>query len=217
MRKQITAFFAAASLLSCAAATAQDNEDIYAEDEPLLLFEITPFGGFRGGGNFDVQGSNQDVDLKSDNSLSLGLAYRIDHGQQYELFYGRQETKLDSGSPFGQLDLNVEYLHLGGTVVTNDERRVAPYIVGGLGVTRFTNDTSDSEETNFSLNVGAGLRIPFNPHFSLRLEARGFLTFMDTQSQIFCATGSFGGACAIRGSGDAFFQYDVMAGAAFAF
>jgi opacity protein-like surface antigen len=212
----LSAFFAATSLLGSVAASAQ-NEDIYDDEEPFMLFEITPFGGFRGGGNFDVQGSNQDVDLKSDNSLSLGLGYRIDAGQQYELFYGRQETQLDGNSPFGQLDLNVEYLHIGGTVVTNDERRVAPYIVGGLGVTRFTNDTADSEETNFSINVGAGLRIPFNPHLSLRLEARGFLTFMDTQSQIFCASGSFGGACAIRGSGDAFFQYDVMAGAAFAF
>jgi opacity protein-like surface antigen len=217
MRKHLYSFFAITSLLASASALAQDN-DAYEEEDPYLAFEITPFGGFRGGGNFDVANSSGDVDVESKNSFSLGLAYRIDAGQQYEFLYSRQETQLESNPTFGQLDLNVEYLHLGGTVITNEERRVKPYIAGGLGVTRFTSDTAgSSEETNFSLNFGAGLRIPFNDHFSLRLEARGYLTFLDTQSAIFCASGSSGGACAIRGSGDAFFQYDVMAGFGIAF
>jgi hypothetical protein len=51
----------------------------------------------------------------------------------------------------------------------------------------------------------------------LKFEARGYLTFIDTQSSIFCASGSFGGVCSIRAKGSTFTQFDLLAGAAFAF
>jgi hypothetical protein len=40
---------------------------------------------------------------------------------------------------------------------------------------------------------------------------------VNSQSGFFCASGSFGGVCAVRVKGDSFFQYEVLAGAAFAF
>jgi opacity protein-like surface antigen len=221
MRTMLCSVFVAASLLgAAAAASAQDEQDnsYYQPDKPLMQFEIAPFVGYRGGGRFDIRNSNQNIDVDPDNSMSLVLGWKIDPTEQYELLYARQETNLESISPFGPVDLDIEYLHIGGSVITNDERRVLPYITGGLGVTRFKPDVpSIDEEVHFSLNVGGGLRVPFNDHFSLRLEARGYVTFVDTNTAIFCVSGSNGGLCNIRGRGKTFFQYDAMLGAAFTF
>jgi opacity protein-like surface antigen len=221
MRTKFCSLFVSASLLGTAAvASAQDGQnDAYMSDSPPeMRFEITPLGGFQGGGRFDIQNSNQNADVDSHNMYGIALGLRNDPTEQYELLYTRQETNLENNPQFGPLNLNIEYLHVGGTVVTNDERRVQPYIAGGLGVTRFNTDLPNvNEETHFSINFGGGLRVPFNPHFSLRLEARGFLSFVDTNTAIFCASGSNGGFCNIRGRGNTFFQYNVLAGAAFAF
>lgn len=221
MRTKLCSLFVLASLLGgAAAANAQDDgDDMYAPDgPPLQEFEIAAFGGYRMGGGFDIRNSTQDVDLDAHNSLALALDWRIDHNSAYELFYGRQQTNLEDDSPFGPIDLDVEYLHLGGTVITNDERRLHPYILGGLGVTRFKPDVPGvDDETHFSLNVGGGLRVPFNEHFALRFEARGYVTFVDAETRIFCLSDSQGGLCNIRGSGNTFFQYDVLAGVAVSF
>jgi len=221
MRTKFCSVWVAATLLgAAAAASAQsaDDNSYYQPDTPLQEFEIAPFFGYRGGGRFDVNASDQNIDLDSDNSLGLILGWRIATTEQYELLYSRQETSLESSSPFGPVDLDVEYLHIGGSVITNEDRRAQPYITGGLGITRFKADVPGiDEENHFSLNVGGGLRVPFNDHFSLRFEARGFVTFVDTNTAIFCVSGSNGGLCNIRGNGNAFFQYDLMAGAAFSF
>jgi opacity protein-like surface antigen len=221
MRTKLCSVFLTASLLgAAAAASAQDSQDnsYYQPDKPLYPFEIAPFAGYRGGGRFDVRNSKQNIDVDPDNSMSLVLGWKISPGEQYELLYSRQESSLESNSPFGPVDLNIEYLQIGGSVITNDERRVLPYITGGLGVTRFSPDMpSVNDEVHFSLNFGGGLRMPFNDHFSLRLEARGYVTFVDTNTAIFCVSGSNGGLCNVRGRGNAFFQYDAMLGAAFTF
>jgi hypothetical protein len=203
----------------CTVAAAQ-NEYEY-EDEWTPTIEIAPFAGYRMGGSFEVTDIDRDIDLDDSSSYALALDFPIDSISAYELFYGRQESTLGDDSPFGLLDVDVEYLHIGGTLVVNEEpRRLIPYIMGGLGVTRFTPDSSipnAEDDTRFSLHLGGGARLPFGDHFSLRFEGRAFLTFVDTDSAVFCASGDFGGVCRIRASSDTFFQFEVMAGAAFAF
>jgi opacity protein-like surface antigen len=183
---------------------------------PATLYEVTPFIGYRMGGDFDIANSNQDANLADHGSFALAFDLRRDDWSQYELIYARQESRLEDTSPLAPLDVNVEYLHLGGTLGVNDELPLLPYIVGSLGVTRFTLD-SGTDDTRLSFSLGGGVRVPVTPRFNLRLEARGFLTLIDTDSSVFCASGSFGGACAIRAKGSTFTQFEIMAGAAFAF
>src|SRR5262249_3910918 len=119
-------------------------------------------------------------------------------------------------SPLAPLDVNVEYLHLGGTLGVNDEMILKPYIVGSLGITRVRLQ-SGTDDTRFSVSLGGGLRVPITPRFGLRLEARGLLTLIGTKSAVFCASGSFGGVCSIRAKGWTFTQFELLAGAAFEF
>jgi opacity protein-like surface antigen len=197
---------------------AEGDDEEREQAGPTTRFEVTPFVGFRMGGSFKVDGSDQDADLDDHGSFALALNLRRDEESQYELYYSRQETHLEPDSPLGPLGIDVEYLHLGGTLDVNDELLLKPYVVGGLGLTRLTPEPGRvSDNTRFSVSLGAGFRVPVSQHFSVRLEARGFLTFVDTDSSVFCSSSSAGGFCSIRSSGSTFIQYELLAGAAFAF
>lgn len=189
-----------------------------AKDEPPSRFEITPFAGLRLGGHFKLEDPSRKLDVDESGTLALALNLRIDEISQYELFYGRQSTSLERDPLLGQVDVDVEYLHLGGTVAMEGERRVIPYMVGGLGVTRFSPDPGDaSDKTRFSLSLGGGVKVPLSQRFALRLEGRGYLTFVDTDTSFFCRSDEDGALCRIRGNGSTFIQYEVLAGATFAF
>jgi opacity protein-like surface antigen len=185
-------------------------------------WEVTPFVGYRMGGDFDLDGSPAASKVDLDDHGSFGLAVNLfssgDKSESYELFYSRQKASVAKNSPLAPFDLNVEYLHLGGTLNFNDELPVRPYIAGGLGLTRFSPQTGNGgDDSRFSLSLGAGVKLPVTKRFNVRLEARGFLTLVNSQSAFFCASGTQGGVCAIRVKGDSFIQYELLAGAAFAF
>jgi hypothetical protein len=145
------------------------------------------------------------------------LDVRADQGSQYELFYSREATDLRGDTGIPRTDVTVEYLHLGGTLLINDEPRVKPYAVGGLGITRFTPGENGNTDTRFSVDLGLGLRWPVTKHFSLRLEARGFVTLMNPDTAVFCRSDQNGLLCRFHGNGHAFAQGEFLAGAAFAF
>jgi opacity protein-like surface antigen len=185
-------------------------------------WEVTPFVSYRGGGNFDLKGSPNATDVDLDDHGAFGLAVNLflggDKTESYELFYSRQQTNVAKNSPLAPFDLNVEYLHIGGTLNLNDELPVRPYIAGGLGLTRFSPQTGNGgDDSRFSLSLGAGLKLPVTKNFSVRLEGRGFLTLVNSDSAFLCASDTSGGTCAIRVKGESFIQYELLAGAAFAF
>jgi opacity protein-like surface antigen len=194
------------------------NADPADDSEGFYYWEVTPFVGYRLGGDFEIAGTEADADLDDDRSFGIAITLAIDNYSAYELLYSRQEASFASASPVAPLDLDVEYLHLGGTLLVNDELPVGPYIAGGLGITRLSPQSGGgSNDTRFSLSLGAGVKLPVSRSFSVRLEARGYVTFVDTDTSFFCASGSQGGICAIQSSGDAFIQYELLAGVSFAF
>jgi opacity protein-like surface antigen len=180
-------------------------------------FQITPFVGYRVGGNFELADTGESVKVEDHASLALALDMRGADWSQYELFYGRQATTLNGGS-FAPTRVKVEYLHVGGTVALSEEQRVQPYLAGGLGVARLTPDAANgNDDTRFSISLALGLRMPLSQHFALRLEGRGFLTPVNTDSAIFCHSDQSGGLCEVRATGSLFFQFDFLAGATFTF
>ncbi len=184
-------------------------------------FEVTPFAGMRFGGDFNLKEPfSGKLDLDAAGTYGLAFNLRIDEVSQYEIFWGHQSTNLDRDVLLGSVDIDVDYLHIGGTVETpmETQRRVIPYFVGGLGATRFNLDASEArDKTRFSLSLGGGVKVPFNERFALRLEARGYLTFIDTDTSFFCRSDDGDASCRIQGSGSTFLQYELLAGAAFAF
>ena len=179
-------------------------------------FEITPFIGYMGGGNFEDPLDGSDRNLKEDTVFGLFADIVADTPERhYELLFSSQSSTVKGAIP---LDLDVQYLHIGGTVGYTDNPRVTPYFGATVGATRFSPDAPGmDDETKPSLSLGGGMKIPITDHIGLRFDARAFVTLLDSDSQIFCvSTGDFAG-CRIRAQSDAFVQYAASLGITAAF
>ncbi len=190
-----------------------------AAEKPLPYgsFEVAPFIGYQLGGNFKDLDTGQHYNLNDHAAFALALDAPADYSSQYELFYSRQNTQLTGGGAV-PIDVRVEYLHLGGTIPLDDNPRARPYLAGGLGATRFTpNSDQGHDHTAFSFSLALGLRAPLTRHLMVRAEARGLLSFMNTDTAIFCGSGQVGAACRITASGSGQFQVAFLAGLAYQF
>ena len=181
--------------------------------------EIVPYAGFRTGGDFEFEDVQQHAHVDSQGSLALALNLDIDANSQYQVYFSRQATRIEPNPATpGGTDLDIAYLHFGGTLTPDTSLPLKPYLVGTLGATWFSPDAvGANDSTQLSISLGGGLRIPVRPRFNLLLEARGFVTFLSDNTAFFCSSGSAGGACQLRGNGTIFFQYELLAGAAFRF
>jgi hypothetical protein len=179
--------------------------------------EITPYAGYAIGGNFtdNITGANLDVKEGGNFGLVLGLPDTPE--TQYELFYGFQRTKVTGAGTFGGetlFDLDIHYLHLGGTYLFTGDK-VRPFLSGGLGATHFVPHGSGlNQKTYFSLSLGGGVKIPISGHVGLRFEGRGFMTILPDTTEIFCVS-SGGAACNVKVQGDVLGQLLLMAGITF--
>ena len=181
-------------------------------------FEISPFAGYRVGGSLTELSTQQTVNLNAHGSFALALDFKADPESQYEVFYSQQSTAVQ-GVGFAPVSLKIQYLHIGGTLRLDDTQpRVQPYLAGGLGFTRLAPDSEvGQEDTRFSMSLALGLRLPVSQRVRLRLEARGYATFISSDTAIFCRSDQSGASCQLTAKGSAFFQFDFLAGFSFAF
>ena len=179
--------------------------------------EITPYVGYAIGGSFTDNATGADLDVQEGGSYGLVLDLPDTPETQYELFYGLQRTKVTGGGTFGGetlFDLDIHYLHLGGTYLFTGEK-VRPFLSGGLGATHFVPHGSGLDrKTYFSVSLGGGVKIPISGHVGLRLEGRGFMTILPDSTEIFCVS-SGGAACNVKVQGDVLGQVLLMAGITF--
>lgn len=209
MRAFTLAALAASTLLVTLHASPVASQEV--QRPPI---EIMPFGGFRIGGEFEDVETGRETDVDEAASYGFTLRLRPSAENEWELLYSQQATETEGTTDAPALDLDIQYLHIGGTYFPS-EYSYAPYVIGGLGVTRLVPGPSDlDDETAFSMSLGLGMRFPVAEHFALRLEGRAYATFLDTDSAIFCASNG-GGVCAIRASSTMFLQFEAVLGFAF--
>jgi len=184
-------------------------------------FEVAPFGGYRIGGQFDLeddQGTElRSVDLDNDFSWGLGLALYRDPDAYYELLYSTQTTQVDDSDPgLRGVDLTTEYFQFGGTLIFDYEPWLQPYLSVTVGFTRFDADGFGSEY-ELSGSLGLGVRIPVSQRASFLLGVRGYGTLVESDTEFLCS--SVGGAanCLVQSSGDVFLQGEATVGIALTF
>ena len=183
-----------------------------AADE-LPLFQIGLHGGYRMGGGLEDSDTGEDRDFDDSSSFAIALEMRYGPGDDrfYQLWYSRQATNVDDG--VDDFDADIEYLHIGGTLPFGGWEHAQPYFAAGIGATRFSASIPDAEDnTRFSGSMAFGLEIPLATHAAIRLEARGYLTAVDTETSFFCRSDDGEGACRIIASGSAIFQGEALAG-----
>ena len=184
-----------------------------AHAEDMTQFQVGLNGGYRMGGSLEdeVTGDDRDLDEASSFAVSLELRYRHGDDRFYQLWYSHQASSINDGT--ASHDVDVEYLHLGGTLPFGGWEHAQPYFAAGLGATRFSSSAPGADDvTRFSGSMAFGLEVPLAKNAAIRLEARGYATFVDTSTSFFCKSDNGDGVCRIVASGSTILQAEALAG-----
>lgn len=201
----------AATLISVTSTTVSAAE----QADPNTI-EITPFFGLIAGGEFEEPTSGGELDIEEDTSYGIFVNVMADVPErQYELLYAKQATSIEAAAP---IDLDMEYLQIGGHVAYPQSRYVVPYFGVTVGAARLSPDLAGlDDETKVSFSVGGGIRFPITKHFGIRFDTRAFITLLEDDSQIFCVSEPANAGCAIRPKSDTLVQYTGSLGVTFGF
>jgi len=151
--------------------------------------EITPFGGYAVGGDFE--GPVFDSELESSSTYGLMIDIPVAPDLQLELFASHQGTELVASgfNPLGSLsDIDVEYFHI-GLLQDFDHGNVEPYYVFSLGITQL-NPTGFETESQPSVGFGGGVKLFLSRDAILgfRFGGRILGTYFD-DPEVFCNSG----------------------------
>jgi opacity protein-like surface antigen len=183
--------------------------------------ELTPFVGYRLGGSFEDRDTEEDYDLDDDSSAGVIFNFPASDFTEWEIYYSKQSTDVDVAGfadTDAQIDVDIEYLQVGGTYLFDRTQKAQPYFVATAGVTKIDPDAAGtSSDTFFSFGVGGGWKFFPNSHVGLRLDGRLIGTLISSDSEIFCKSDSEGGACAVALKGESLYQFEFQAGVVFRF
>jgi hypothetical protein len=190
-----------------------------AQDKPFR-FELTPTVAYRVSGDFDEKDGIGRVELNDSNSQGFTFNIKANPNGQYELLYSRQSTDADtSGFLIGDptIDLDIETFHFGGTYLFDGDK-TRPFIALTLGMTQFDPGIIDSNSDSFfSASFGGGVHLNASKRIGIRLEARAFTTFVDSDSKIFCVSSGGNGGCLVQVDSNILMQWEARAGLVFRF
>src|SRR5690348_14806059 len=115
--------------------------------------EIVPYAGFRTGGDFEFEDVQPHANVDSQGSLALAFNLDIDANSQYQVHFSRQTIRIEPNPATpGGTDLDIAYLHLGGTLTPDTSLALKPYLVGTLGATWFSPaEVGVHDSTQFSV------------------------------------------------------------------
>ncbi len=182
----------------------------------IYRFEVTPFAGYRVGGTFEDELSETELDLDDAGSYGLVLNMRESANTEWELGYSHQRTNVDTAgltNDGGKLNLDIDYLQIGGTYIGPSDL-ARPFLVATIGLAHFDPEVSALDsETYFAFSIGGGVKLWPANRFGLRLEGRFYGTVLDSESKIFCTSGSEGSGCLISTKAEVLWQWEMMLGA----
>lgn len=190
-----------------------------AEEEPFT-FEVTPIAGFVTGGDFEDMSGSATLAFDDSSSFGIILDIRESANTQWEILYSLQATEADTtGLPISgaALDIDAHYIQGGGTYLFDGDA-ARPFLSATIGASHFEPGLSGvNSETFFAFSIGTGLQIRPNHRLGIRLEARGFGSLLDSESDLFCRSDPAGAVCAIHVDGTVLWQIQAFAGLVFRF
>jgi hypothetical protein len=177
--------------------------------------EVTPFGGYRFGGDFFELITKQPVDL--DGAPALGLVVNVpwSHHLQVEGLFTHQEADIIARpAPFAPaIPWRITVDHwMGGGLREFETGRARPFLTGMLGLTRYAAD--NDSEMRFTVSAGGGVKLFPTSHVGFRLETRVFTTFVDAEGSAFACTPGF---CLFALDTNVVWQAEFTAGVVFRF
>jgi hypothetical protein len=170
--------------------------------------ELTPFLGIAAGGDYHDTDDSTRYRIDHGKSGGLSLMWDTTPNKGYELLYSHQDTHIrDVG-----VKLKLDYLHFGGIYYFDGmQESWAPYVAGGIGVTRLDPAGGESDLLP-SMNLALGTRWQATEQLGVRLELRAFGSLTSSNTVIECGTG-----CRIEIEGEALYQVQGNVGIGYRF
>jgi len=142
-------------------------------------WEVTPFGGYRFGGDLYEEITATSLDIDGAPSVGALVDVFIERDLSVTFLYSHQEARVDLPRPPGapqRVALSIDHWQAGGTQEFGGGA-VRPFLLGTLGLTRYGGE-GDSE-VRFSLGAGGGVKFMPNQRVGLRLDGRAYAVFVD--------------------------------------
>jgi hypothetical protein len=175
--------------LSCSVALTARAEDFADPDMFFAMpmaqtqqFAITPFYGFRFGGEVEdiTTGTKYDFDDGPAYGLCMSFA-PPDYLGRFELLWSHQDSGINfkGAGGLGDVDLTVDVIQFGGVSEFGTER-FREYVSAHIGATHYSVDGFGSD-TRFSFGIGAGVKAFLTKNLYLCADIRGFCTVTDAE------------------------------------
>jgi hypothetical protein len=172
--------------------------------------EVSPFVGYRFGGDFFELITGQRVDLDGAPALGFVLDVPLANGLHAEGLFTHQDAEVvlpgQFSRPATRWRMSVDHWQAGG-LQEFDGDRLRPFLTGTLGLTRYAAE-ADSE-FRFTLGAGGGMKVFLTRHLGLRLDGRAFATFLDADASLIACSP---GACFLALRTDVVWQAEFTAG-----
>jgi hypothetical protein len=194
------------------AASGQDFDNDWAFAKPLTQttrFGISPFFGYRFGGEIQDPNTDAKYSFKDGPAYGLILDYApMDYYGRFELLWSRQDSSVDfhGNNGLGKVDITIDVVQVGGETEYGSDR-LRGYVSAHVGTTHFSSD-GYGDDTNFSFDIGAGVKAFLTKNIYLRADLRGFGTVTKAQGSFIYANG----VTVASFSGSTFWQGQVSAG-----
>jgi len=177
-------------------------------------YELTPFAGYRLGGDFDitVNDNTSSLDLENQSSYGAVFAWPFDNSRQGEILFSHNKTQFEQQAAI-DTELSVSYLHVGGNVpLTSGD--IPILLSGGIGATFLSpsSDTYDSE-TKLSGNLGLSTKVKLADNLNFVFGGRVYATLFNDEGAFLCNESE----CSLSVSGDLWIQSEIYSGISFTF
>ena len=192
-----------------------------AQESSSRRFELTAYGAYRVGGEFEDENGEDAFELDESNAYGLIFNFpAMNVDTQWQALWARQQTELETRPGFdadSRLGIDVDYFQFGGTYLF-EGNETRPFIALTAGAAHFDPDIRGIDgETFFAGSLGGGVQMQKSKRVGVRLEARVFATLVDSDGALFCRTGPEANVCAITIEGSAVVQFEASAGIVFRF
>ena len=160
-------------------------------------FELTPTVGYRFGGSIDLTNPAlnpvfKSLHFESNPSYGVALNHSVHDNVRVEFQWSRQDTHIDGRSRannsntrlFGAYLDQYHFNFMFHAAEMGNHPQL--FFVGGLGFSTFEPRAHLDTKTQFSFEVGGGVKYFFVPHLGLRLEAKWTPTYVKSSEELFC-------------------------------
>lgn len=177
--------------------------------------EISPFVGYRLGGDFFERVTSQAVDLDGAPAIGGVVNVAMHDGLWFEGLFTRQDAQVSvPGGPLlpaTRWRITVDHWLAGG-LQEFGQGRARPFLTGLLGLTRY--GAEGDNEIRFVISAGGGAKLRPTRHLGARVDGRVFTTFADVEGRTIVCSPGF---CLIALSTDVVWQAEFSAAVVIAF